>query len=128
MPLVYQKMIFRADLIANPDILYVFGDNAQRRGLGGQAKEMRGEPNAHGVRTKWEPRLKPTSFFTDDAYDAICAMIEEDLLAPRARLQAGRLVVLPLDGLGTGLAQLPEKAPRAYAFLEAQLAALKTIG
>jgi hypothetical protein len=42
MPILYQHRIYRMDLIANPNILYVFGDNTKRVGMGGQAGEMRG--------------------------------------------------------------------------------------
>jgi hypothetical protein len=53
--IIYQKYIKREDLRANPTVLYVFGDNEARTGLGGQAKEMRGEPNAVGIATKASP-------------------------------------------------------------------------
>jgi hypothetical protein len=56
MTLIFQEWITRKDLRENPDKRYVFGDNVERRGYGGQAKEMRGEPNAIGVVTKWAPR------------------------------------------------------------------------
>ena len=50
MPVVRQKRIVRAELQANPHVLYLFGDNDQRDGYGGQAAEMRdeetGEPGA----------------------------------------------------------------------------------
>ena len=35
-----EKIIKRDKLKSNPDILYLFGDNLLRKGLGGQAKEM----------------------------------------------------------------------------------------
>ena len=63
MPLVHQKLILNADLRANPDVLYLFGDNVLRVGFGGQAKEIRGEPNAVGVRTKHRPNMHPDAFF-----------------------------------------------------------------
>jgi len=47
-----EKHITRQMLRAEPGTLWVFGDNLQRKGLGGQAKEMRGEPNAIGIPTK----------------------------------------------------------------------------
>lgn len=50
MPVVKQDQIMRRDLLDNQDKLYVFGDNMVRRGFGGQAREMRGEPNAVGIR------------------------------------------------------------------------------
>ena len=41
MSLIRQAWITRRDLQANPSILYAFGDNEGRWGLGGQAKEIR---------------------------------------------------------------------------------------
>lgn len=95
-----QKFITREDLQANPDTLYVFGDNERRRGYGGQAKAMRGEPNAVGVRTKRKPaRNSPDDFWTDDTYEQNCQLIAEDLAPVFAHLRAGGEVVLPEDGL-----------------------------
>ena len=44
--IIMQYRIYRSDLELNPDILYCFGDNDHREGLGGQAKECRGEKNS----------------------------------------------------------------------------------
>ena len=121
---VRQKMIYRLDLQARPDWLYLFGDNEERRGLGGQALQMRGELNAVGVRTKRRPRLKEGDFWTDETFAANCRLIEEDLAPVRQHLAAGGTVVMPEDGLGTGLAQLAERAPHTYAFLQEALASL----
>lgn len=52
MPIIKIKRFTRADLQAHPARLYVFGDNFQQRGLGGQTKECRGEPNAIGILTQ----------------------------------------------------------------------------
>ena len=122
---IKQKMIFRADLQANPDKLYLFGDNEERRGKGGQAIQMRDEPNAIGVRTKRRPRLNEGDFWTDETYDANCRMIEEDLAPVRQHLANGGTIIIPADGLGTGLAQLAERAPKTLAFLQAALDELK---
>ena len=46
------KVITRDKIKENPDVLYLFGDNLLRKGLGGQAKEMRGEPNTLGIVSK----------------------------------------------------------------------------
>ena len=121
---VRQKMIYRLDLQAHSNWLYLFGDNEERRGLGGQAIQMRGEPNAVGVRTKRRPRLKEGDFRTDEIFAANCRLIEEDLAPVRQHLAAGGIVVMPEDGLGTGLAQLAERAPHTYAFLQEALASL----
>ena len=55
MPIKYQKWIERSDLQNNPEDVYIFGDNYARQGLCGQAKAMRGEPNALGIATKRTP-------------------------------------------------------------------------
>lgn len=117
MPIVYQKMIHREDLRANPDKFYVFGDNAVRIGMGGQAGEMRGEPNAIGVATKRAPSMSPGSFFSDCEEDA--RTLAADMLIVNSALMTAKIVVVPRDGLGTGLSQLPTRAPRLYAGLYA---------
>lgn len=121
MPAMFQKFIFRIDLKTNPKMLYLFGDNCARKGFGGQAKEMRGEPNAVGVRTKRTPSNNEGEFFSDDDYDEVIAMIEEDLERVWWHIHLGGMVVIPYDGLGTGLSRLPEKAPRIDAYLKDRL-------
>ncbi|MCC3156095.1 hypothetical protein LJ737_02545 [Hymenobacter sp. 15J16-1T3B] len=117
-----QKFITPEDLKANPNTLYVFGDNERRRGYGGQAKAMRGELNAVGVRTKRKPaRTASDDFWTDDTCEQNCQMIAEDSAPVFDHLRAGGHVVLPEDGLGTGLAELPTRAPRTFAYLQEQL-------
>lgn len=121
---VKQQFIYRQDLQQNPEKLYLFGDNEERRGLGGQAIQMRGEPNAVGVRTKRRPRLKESDFWTDETLDANCRLIDEDLAPVWQHVAAGGTVVIPEAGLGTGLAQLAERAPKTYAYLQAALSSL----
>lgn len=116
--MIYQSRIYRADLQANPDIIYVFGDNAQRYGRGGQAGEMRGEPNAVGIATKWDIRGKDSDFYSDSNWEGCTAQIREDWLPVYHHLQNGGIVVCPLDGLGTGLSELPTRAPRVYRYLQ----------
>jgi hypothetical protein len=128
MPILYQKFIFRADLRANPNVLYLFGDNLKRAGLGGQAKEMRGEPNAVGIATKKFPHMGDHAYFNDADYVVNCAGIDVDLNPAYNAVRLGQLVVIPLDGLGTGLSELPERAPRTNAYLVNQLEYLSEIG
>lgn len=40
MIVIKQFRIYRKDIQANPHILYIFGDNLDRKGFGGQAAEM----------------------------------------------------------------------------------------
>lgn len=107
----YQKWITRADLRANPDKHYLFGDNAVRQGLGGQAKEMRGETNALGIATKWLPTMEEQAFFSDDN-EHCRQIILTDLSKVQSLLRQNRIVVVPAMGLGTGLSQLPTRAPQ----------------
>lgn len=124
MPLILQSRIYRADLKANPDVLYVFGDNERRYGLGGQAAEMRGEPNAIGVATLHAPGV----FWTDDSAALQNAVIDDDMAPLFEALRADRAVIFPLDGIGTGLADLARRSPITFQHLQARVAELKAIG
>lgn len=121
MTVLFQKFIFRSDMQANPAVKYLFGDNLVRKGFGGQAKEMRGEPNAIGIATKRTPSNNPGEFFSDDTFDENVAAIEKDLIPAFDHVRSGGILIIPADGLGTGLSELPQRAPRTNAYLEEQL-------
>lgn len=127
MPVLYQKMIYRDDLRRNPSALYVFGDNDKRAGLGGQAKEMRGEPNAVGVRTKRAPGTANEDYWSDKNFDANCAKIAEDLSRVQAQLRRGGIVIIPSDGIGTNRADMERRCPRTFHVLQQSLAALVNV-
>lgn len=112
-----------ADLKANPNKIYVFGDNNQRRGKGGQAI-IRDEPNAFGIITKEEPNNTEAAFMDDEFLNSNPfgksnkERIDEDI----AKIKTdGRPVVFPKDGIGTGLAKLRQKAPLTFAYLNQRL-------
>jgi hypothetical protein len=119
---ILQHRIFRADLKANPIVLYVFGDNERRVGLGGQAYEMRGEPNAVGVATLAAPGV----FWSDADAPRQCTVINADMGPLFVALAAGRAIVFPLDGIGTGLADLANRSPKTFAHLQARVADLRS--
>jgi hypothetical protein len=121
-----QKWIERVDLQNNPNAIFLFGDNNERKGMGGQAGAMRGEPNAIGVATKWTPTSGTNAYFTDEDFLAACHVISKDFRKVFAARDAGKMIVIPTDGLGTGLSKLPEKAPRVNAHLEWMLEMLTT--
>jgi len=121
MPLILQHRIYRADLRANPNVVYVFGDNEVRKGFGGQAAECRGEPNAVGVATLYAPGR----FWTEANVAHQCAVINADMAPLFDALRHGELVVFPLDGVGTGLADLANQSPTTFAHLQRQVEALK---
>jgi DNA polymerase elongation subunit (family B) len=120
--IIKQKFITRADIQANPDKIYVFGDNDTREGMGGQAKEMRGEPNSFGIRTKKAPLYDPEVYYTDAEYSDNIKKINEDILRLRNDfVLKGKTIVFPEDGIGTGMAKLKENAPKTFKFLNAVL-------
>lgn len=114
MPLIYQHRIYRQDLHRNKEVLYVFGDNLQGYGLGGQAAEMRGERNAIGIPTKRAPTA--TGFLSDMDYETVVkASLEPyNRLAKHLGLQG--IVVWPADDIGSGRAELLLRAPRIAKF------------
>ena len=114
MPVITQKFIFRSDLQNNPNILYLFGDNTQRVGLGGQAKEMRGEPNAVGIATKLTPSMDDNAFFHDDTFGDNMVVIVEDFIPAFKHVAMGGTVVVPEDGLGSGLSDMENRCPRTF--------------
>ena len=111
----YRKHITRKDLQNEPDKVFVFGDNLQRRGLGGQAREMRGEPNAVGIPTKKAPSMAESSFFTDKDYEMFRQHVKPNV---DFLLAFDGTIVWPQDGIGTGLAQLPERASKIWEYIE----------
>lgn len=102
---------------SNPNVLFVFGDNARRVGMGGQAI-IREQINAVGVATKRSP-----AHFMEDGNPRDMRTMAEDMIAIETSLDAGRTIVLPtfresgLSTLGCGLAQLPERCPALYAMI-----------
>lgn len=118
MALLYIKKYTRAYIQAHPDWLFLFGDNMMRNGLAGQAAEARGEPNAIGIATKLKPSMEPDAFLTDDHYDKWFAAEKPTLARLMKASQAGRTIIWPLDGIGTGLARLEKNAPGIWNDIE----------
>ena len=96
---------------SEPDTLFVFGDNLARWGFGGQAKEMRGAPNAVGIPTKVSPSIflneKDLSFWLKGAFPDMARLINH--VGP---------IVWPSSGIGTGLANLSEHSPTIYKIIK----------
>ncbi|AJD54446.1 hypothetical protein SAMN02744133_108175 [Thalassospira xiamenensis M-5 = DSM 17429] len=108
----YEAKITRQMLRDNSDTLFVFGDNLIRRGLGGQAREMRGEPNAVGIPTKRLPSMEPEAFFTDHDFETWREHSAKDWGRLLSHVKRGGRIVIPAAGIGTGLARLEENAPK----------------
>lgn len=118
MPLSYHSIISRAAVRSNRDWLFVFGDNLERRGYGGQASQMRGEPNAIGLPTKRSPAMTEDAFFSNDPVDLFRVMAASQLDQARLirHITSGGTIIWPQSGIGTGLAQLKTRAVVIYAY------------
>lgn len=121
-----EKFITRKMVQERRTTIFVFGDNLCRTGLGGQAKEIRGEPNTVGIPTKRRPETGPRAYFEDSDWDypGVRILIESAFSMLELFLQAGFDVVLPEDGVGTGRAELTKRAPRIMSEIEKRIAAL----
>ncbi len=127
MPIRFERRITREMVRAEPEALFVFGDNLARAGYGGQAREMRGETNVVGIPTKRSPSMAPGAFFTDADLPAFLMAATPPFQSLAQHLARGRAVVMPADGIGTGLADLQRRAPRIWASLQRALARLEAI-
>jgi hypothetical protein len=95
------------------DHLFIFGDNLIGKGLAGQAI-IRNCVNSYGIPTKKYPSNKHGSFFDDSEYEENIKHIKNAI----DNIPKGyEYIVFPTDGLGTGLAGLPTKAPKTFTFL-----------
>jgi hypothetical protein len=115
------KIITRDKVKDNPDVLYLFGDNLLRKGLGGQAKEMRGEENALGIVSKKYPSNNISSFYTDEDFYSWLGVFSEDIKNLAEKINSGKYKALVIPPIGVGLADLPNKAPRIWKYLKTTL-------
>jgi hypothetical protein len=127
MPLLYMKRYTRAFIREHPDWLFVFGDNFARKGYGGQAAEARDEPNAIGVPTKRYPTTEDAAFLGNEDFEIWEQKSRLDRQQIEIALREGKIVVWPLDGIGSGRAKLAEKAPDIAKAIEEWLNRLETI-
>lgn len=141
MKVIRKEHITRTEIQENPDVLYIFGDNLDRIGWGGQAAEMRGEVNSIGIATKRSiSHSYPDDYFfdfQDDVIEIIDAefdylenfvkrnkVLTEDQWEVTNRF---KVIVIPSAGLGTGLSRMPEYAPEALEYLEARIIQLESL-
>jgi hypothetical protein len=120
MPVIVQKEWFTTEQIRKDrNVLFVFGDNKERTGKGGQAKVCRDEPNCIGVITKARASHGSESDYLNDYDLAVNIMlITRDFMPIINHLKQGKTIVFPGDGIGTGLAKLEEKAPQTFMFVK----------
>jgi len=117
MKIIFEKHITRHEIINNPNSLYVFGDNDARKGRGGFAKECRGCKNSIGIRVKKYPSMGKDSFYNDSEFESNIKKIDEDINKLFEILNSYDVVVFSSAPIGSGLANLPNCAPRTYKYL-----------
>lgn len=110
MPIRYERRYDPEFCRAHPDWLVVFGDNLHGYGKAGQAI-IRDEPNAVGIPTKASPSREEGAYFTDRDRNRFWTKALPAFQALKAHIEGGGTVVLPEDGLGTGLADLERRSP-----------------
>jgi len=123
MPSIVTSQMYSKELLrVHPDKLFIFGDNMESRGKGGQAT-IRDEPNAYGIATKHSPHTGGSAYFSNDDLFNQKVMHrlnrQLDILDDKA---IGTVLVFPAGGLGTGLSAMPEHCPKLFAWLGFQLA------
>ena len=121
---IRQHRYTREEARKHIDRLYLFGDNLAGWGNKGQAC-IRGLANARGVPTKRRPSDEPNAFFNDRDFRDVAELIDEAFDAADTHLKVGGDVVIPADGLGTGLAQLQTRAPSILAYIEDNIRGLE---
>ena len=89
------------DVRNNPNEIFVFGDNEERRGEGNQAI-IRNEPNTHGIAVKKAPKWDDNAYWYDDDYDRTTGIIDIDIASLQEK-HSGKRWVFPYGGMGTGM-------------------------
>jgi len=114
------------DCLINKHKLYVFGDNTIREGHGGQAN-IRDIKNSIGIATKLLPSQSNNAYFSDryEEYQIIVNDIEK--MIKKFKEENYEILVLPHDGLGTGLSKMPEKSPELFKWMNSLLSEIFNI-
>ena len=108
------------DVMKSSNKFFVFGDNCERWGKGGQAI-IRDLKNTIGLRTKKKPDNLSSSFFNDLQYEDNCKIILQDILTIKEKNLLDIDIVLSKNGYGTGLARMSEKSPETFNYLNSCL-------
>ena len=112
------------DCIDQPRALFIFGDNNIKSGKKGQAI-IRDCENAIGIPTKKYPSFKSDAYYTDDEFDKNRKNIRSAIKNIILLANKYETIYLPENGIGVGLADLPKRAPKTYAYLQKKIDYLK---
>ena len=112
-----QKEFSIIDCENNPTKYYIFGDNEIHQGCGGQAI-IRYCKNAFGIPTKKLPSMEPEAFFSDKPQEIRKVSMRLATLINFYESEDKPTLVFPLDGIGTGRAELKEHSPKIYEIIK----------
>lgn len=99
---------------SNPDLLFVFGDNLEGKGTGGQAC-IRYADNSFGIPTKVEPTMnEQRAFFRDELIELNALVFTACIDFIQDQIEKGKIIVFPSSGLGNGYAQMSKRAPKTW--------------
>lgn len=113
-------------LVKNSNTLFVFDDNVKRCGKNGLSKLLRDKDYAVGIATSWSSDIDGDFYFTDDKFEEIKDIIDKDIYRLYVYIDKGYDLIFPKKGIGSGLSDLPNKAPKVYEYLISKLKGLRT--
>lgn len=113
----------REEVAKQTDKVFLFGDNTNDRINTHYVPTMtqaviRGLPNAIGIDTKKNRNTSEESYFTDADFDTFKDQVDK---AIQQAVNSGKTIVIPEGGIGTGKAQLQQRAPKLFNYLQEQL-------
>jgi hypothetical protein len=106
----------KEDVKNHPKYMFIFGDNDVEKGEKGQAI-IRKCPNAFGIPTTKFPNNNDSSYYTDEELEENKRKIKHAIKKIMKESSNYDALIFPKDGLGTGLAELPKRAPKTYKYL-----------
>lgn len=117
----------RQDVANQTSKVFLFGDNTNDRVNTHYVPTMtqaviRGLDNAIGIDTKKNRGTSEDSYFTDEDFDTFKSQVDE---AIQKAIDSGKTIVIPEGGIGTDKAQLKERAPKLFSYLQDKLNALR---
>ena len=113
----------REEVAKQTDKVFLFGDNTDDRlnthhiPTSTQAV-IRGLDNAIGIDTKKDRGVGQSSYFTNDDFDVFKKQVDDAIQKAK---NSGKTIVIPEGGIGTGKAQLKERAPKLFDYLQNKL-------
>ena len=128
---IYQGNFTRQDIKNRVDLVMLFGDNIEDSiteyiPTATQAV-IRGLPNAVGIPTKKNRGTKDSSYFTDNDFEEFVKLVNKAInKAIKIAKENDAKIAIPSSGIGTGKAQLEERAPKLFRYLQARVNRLFT--